>query len=537
MSQTMKLLVGNEMAAGYRCASRRAMSKALRVLGAAAAFGAGCLLCLSAAAGEGTSAAVVPAQSADPGTPFVTESTVKSSQLKILLNKSVTLETRTPYKRVSVAQPEVADVNLLDHSRLLVTGKKAGGTQIVVWDDGDRAQVIDVSVQVDVQGLQEQIKKLFPGAKIEISSNNSDVVLRGTVPSLEVEDQLVKIATPYGAKVQDFTVISGGQQVMLSVRFAEVSRSATDALGVNLGVTDGRSFLGNNVGGVNPFGTADNGSGGQKLTSPSPSSAVTLFGQGMIGQTTFQTFVEALRQNSLLRVLAEPNLITVSGQEASFLAGGSIPIPVSQGGSGAGAAISVDYREYGVKLKFVPIVLGNGKIRLKVSPEISDLDYANSVTAGGFKIPGITQRKVTTTIELADGQSFAIAGLLNTSVAANKDVTPLLGDLPIIGAVFRTVRYSRKETEMVVLVTPHLVEPMNPADVQRLPGEEWRSPTENELFWEQDLGGPRGERHAPPVATGRKPHEAPKFHGEFGFVPASGPKDDVIRAPYANTRD
>jgi pilus assembly protein CpaC len=212
---------------------------------------------------------------------------------------------------------------------------------------------------------------------------------------------------------------------------------------------------------------------------------------------------------------------------------------VSQGGTGSGAAISVDYREYGVKLKFVPIVLGNGKIRLKVSPEISDLDYANSVEAGGFKIPGITQRKVTTTIELADGQSFAIAGLLNTSIAANKDVTPLLGDLPVIGPAFRTVRYSRKETEMVVLVTPHLVEPLNPSDVQRLPGEEWRSPTENELFWNQDLGGEVTPRHVPPAVLGKKPHAAPKFHGEFGFVPAGGSKDGdpIMHAPYATTKD
>lgn len=517
---------------GTAAAARRVM----RALGAAAAFGAGCLVCLSAAAQDATTSGT----SVDTQAPFVTESNVKSSHLNILLNKSVTLETRTPYKRVSVAQPEVADVNLLDHSRLLVTGKKAGGTQIVVWDDGDRAQVVDVTVQVDVAGLQEQLKRLFPGTKVEVSANNSDVILRGTVPSIDVEEQIVRIATPYGAKVQDFTVISGGQQVMLSVKFAEVSRAASDSLGVNLGISDGRSFFGNNIGGVNPFGTADNGAGGQKLTSPSPGGAVTLFGQGMIGQTTFQAFVEALRQNSLLRVLAEPNLLTVSGQEASFLAGGAIPVPVSQGGTGSAAAISVDYREYGVKLKFVPIVLGNGKIRLKVSPEISDLDYANSVTSGGFKIPGITQRKVTTTIELADGQSFAIAGLLNTSIAANKDVTPLLGDLPVIGPAFRTVRYSRKETEMVVLVTPHLVEPLNPADVQRLPGEEWRSPSENELFWNADLGGEVSPKHVAPTATGRRPREAPKFHGEFGFVPAQskdGTSDGVMKAPYASTKD
>ena len=327
-------------------------------------------------------------------------------------------------------------------------------------------------------------------------------------------------------------MISGGQQVMLQVRFAEVSRSALSSLGVNLGVSDGKSFVGSNVGGVSPFGTQQIANGLSALAAPSPGAAVTIFGQGVTGNTSFQYFIEALRQNSLLRILAEPNITVISGQEGSFLAGGAIPIPVSQGGTGNGAAISVEYREYGVKLKFVPVVLGDGKVRLKVSPEISDLDYANSVTAGGFKIPGITQRKVTTTVELADGQTFAIAGLLNTSVASSKDVTPLLGDLPVIGALFRTVRYSRKETEMVVLITPHLVEPLNPADVQRLPGEDWEFPDELSLYVHADLGGPKDTQHVKPTLPGKGRH-APRYQGQYGFVPATAPRE-VPHAPVAS---
>lgn len=519
--------------------TRSTRNRMIRWVGHAAAFGAGCLLCLSAAAGDKPGEArseesTIPVQSADTTAPFVTEAAKTSSQLQVLINKSVVLQTRTPYKRVSVGQPEIADVNLLGQSRILVTGKKAGTTQLVVWDDGEKAQVIDISVAVDVAGLQEQLKKLFPGVKIDMSANNGEVVLKGNVPSLEVEEQIVRIATPYAAKVQDFLVISGGQQVMLSVRIAEVSRSATSALGVNLGATDGKSFVGSNVGGINPFGTLQLPGGGQQLSSPSPGGAVTIFGQGQIGKGAFQYFVDALRQNSLLRILAEPNLMTVSGQEASFLAGGAIPIPTSQGGTGQGAAITVDYREYGVKLKFVPIVLGNGKIRLKVSPEISDLDYANSVEAGGFRIPGITSRKVTTTVELADGQTFAIAGLLNSSIAASKDVTPLLGDLPVIGPLFRTVRYSRKETEMVVLVTPHLVEAMNPSDVPRLPGEEWQFPDELELFTKMNLGGPKDPQHRPPTLPSANGKQAPRFQGSYGFVPYT-PQKDVPHAPYAST--
>ena len=515
---------------------RSTKARVLRCIGNAVAFAAGCFLCLSVAAGDKPAVvpeadSTIPAQSADASRPFVKEADAHVSQLKLLVNKSVVLETRTPYKRVSVGQPEIADVNLLGQSRILVTGKKAGSTQLLVWDDNEKAQVIDLSVAVDVKGMEDQIQKLFPGLKIDINANNGEAVLRGNVPSLEVEEQIVKVAAPYAAKINDFMVISGGQQVMLQVRFAEVSRSASSALGINFGATDGKSFVGNNTGGVSPFGTQISATGAAALAIPTPGAAVTIFGQGMVGKGAFQYFIEAMRQNSLLRILAEPNLMAVSGQEASFLAGGAIPIPTSQGGTGNGAAISVDYREYGVKLKFVPVVLGNGRLRLKVSPEISDLDYAKAVEAGGFRIPGITQRKVTTTVELADGQTFAIAGLLNTSVSANKNITPLLGDLPVIGPMFRTVSYSRKETEMVVLVTPHLVEAMNPADVPALPGEEWLYPDEFNLFINANIGGPKDTAHP---ATPGKGRQVPRYHGQYGFVPSNSP-EDLKHAPYADT--
>jgi len=181
-----------------------------------------------------------------------------------------------------------------------------------------------------------------------------------------------------------------------------------------------------------------------------------------------------------------------------------------------------------VKLKFVPIILGDGHIRLKVSPEVSDLDYGNGVTLNGFTVPGISQRKVTTTVELADGQSFALAGLLNTSVAANKNVTPLLGDLPIIGPLFRTVRYSRKETELVVLVTPHIVEPMNPNAVPRLPGEAWIMPTENELFMNAYLGGEKPQ--VGPATPGTEKHAAPKFHEDYNRSTSETQEDDSMDA-------
>jgi pilus assembly protein CpaC len=227
-----------------------------------------------------------------------------------------------------------------------------------------------------------------------------------------------------------------------------------------------------------------------------------------------------MRENNLLRVLAEPTLTTTSGQEASFLAGGEIPIPVPQTGGGAngGYVITIDYKKFGVQLKFVPIVLGDGRIRLKVTPEVSDLDNTHSITNGGFQIPAFTSRITSTTVELNEGQTLSLAGLLNTRVSTDTQVTPLLGDLPILGTLFRSVRYSRQETELVVLVTPHLVSGMNPAQVPSLPGEHWRYPTESELFWHRDLGGPAPE-------TGRTPSAMPppQFHGTYGFAPAARP--------------
>jgi len=457
-----------------------------------------------------------------PGETLLIGREVQGSAIKVMANKSVVLQTNRPYKRVSTAQSEIADVNPVGEKSILLTGKKAGTTQMVVWDDTDRCQMVDVTVESDLQGLLQQMKTMFPGSKIEVGSANGAIVLRGHVPSLTAAEQAVQVASPYASKVLNFLEVSGGQQVMLQVRFAEVSRSATSALGVNFGFADGRSFAGSNIGQVNPLGIKDLQDGVFNLGVQSPNPAVTLFGRAMAGESALLYFVNALRQNNLLRILAEPNLIATSGQEASFLAGGEFAIPVTQSGSGgSGNSITIEYRKFGVQLTFLPVVLGNGRIRMKVAPEVSDLDFTTAVRFQGFVIPGLTTRKVQTTVELLDGQTFAIAGLLNSNVVASKDVTPLLGDLPILGALFRSVRYQRKETELVVLVTPRLVEAVEAGQVPAGPGAKWRHPLENDLFFNGDLGGPLSGMPKPttmPADAGREP---PRFHGQYGFHPAA----------------
>lgn len=474
----------------------------------------------------GATAAAQETPEARPATRPATTTTVARSgaiardiaegaTLDLMVNKSTVVKTRVPYKNVSISQPEIADVSLVGPTDILLTGKKPGQTQLIIWDDDDRTQVIEVKVGFDTQALQEQMRVIFPDSKIEVTSLNGTVALRGRVPSLQAAEQAAEVAAPYAQKVLNFLEVSGGQQVVLQIRFAEISRSASTNLGFNFTAFDQTSRFSSLLGpGGNPTGGIAAGTADTRINP-----AVTLFGSGKLHQTSFEYFIQALRRNNLLRVLAEPNLVVYSGAQGSFLAGGEFPIPVPQSsGGGGGTAITVEYKQFGVRLDFMPVVLGDGRIRLKVTPEVSDLDFSRSVSFNGFVIPSLTKRTLTTEIELAEGQSFAVAGLLNNRVTASKDVTPLLGDLPVIGSLFRSVRYERNETELVVLVTPRLVEAMNPGQVPALPGERWRYPSEAGLMLNGDLGGPGEDKdNSLPQSSGGRPA---RFRGQYGFTPA-----------------
>lgn len=481
-----------------------------------------------------------PAPASQPSANIVVDGVNKDGALKLTVNKTALVKTNAPYKRVSVGQPEIADVNPIGPGNILITAKKAGVTQVIIWDDNERSQVIDVTVEVDLQAMQDLLKSMFPGSKIEVSNLNGTIALRGRVPNLETAEQAYAVASPYSQKVLNFLEVSGGKQVMLQVRFAEVSRSASNQLGINFNYASGAFLGGSNIGQVNPSsrllgegpvggGSPNNGVNLSSATAVNPS--VTLYGGGQIGNFYLEYFIQTLRQNNLLRVLAEPNLLALSGQQATFLAGGEFPVPVTQGGGTGGVAVTVEYRQFGVRLNFTPVILGDGRIRLKVAPEVSDLDFTTAVRLNGYVIPGLTSRKVETSIELAEGQTFAIAGLLHNSMTANKDVTPLLGDLPIVGALFRSVRYQRKETELVVLVTPRLVSPMNPDEVPAVPGENWKDPSENELFWNRDIGSeePVKSKGATRHPTTRPDAVPARFQGNYGFSPTAQPTASADR--------
>ena len=386
--------------------------------------------------------AVAHAQSAPTTGPSSSTQAVEGNTLAINVGKSKVVTFKEAVGKIEVIADKVADFRVLGGKNVLVTGVAPGQTQLIVWsEDGRSSEVYNVTVSVDVEELKARLKDLFPGTDVKATVIGNAIALSGRVPSVPMADQMMLVAGGYSTKVVNQLVFAGGQQVALEVKFAEVSRSATNQLGVNFGFTDGASFGGNNIGQVSPLGIVSGAQPGQVMLGvQSPNPAVTLFGQGGIGGTAFSYYIQALRQNNLLRILAEPTLIASSGCEANFLAGGEFPVPVTQGGGTGGVSISVEYREFGVRLKMTPLVLGDGRIRLKVGPEVSDLDFTTAVRFNGFIIPGLTSRKVQTEIELADGQSFAIAGLLqNTDDRDARTSRRCSATFPVLGALFRSV--------------------------------------------------------------------------------------------------
>ncbi len=438
------------------------------------------------------------------------ETGLEGGKLNLAVNKTAVITTKDKYKRFSIGQPEIADVTAVGPTTLLVTAKKFGTTQIIVWDEKEESQVIDVSVEFDVASLREEFKKMFPDAPITVEVLNGQITLKGRVPTLKIAEQAERVAKAYSTQVINFLEIGGGQQIVLQVQFIEMSRAASTELGFRSFFTDGRSSFGtlNGVGG-SPVGAYAQGA----QASIPEGTALTLFGQGNLGGMAFEAFLSALKTNSLARTLAEPNLVAISGEDAEFLAGGEIPIPVPQSGAGGGTSITIEYKEFGVRLKYNAVVLGDGRIRMKVAPEVSELDYNNTTTVSGQAVPGLRTRKVQSVVEMNEGQTLALAGLLQRRVDSRNTATPLLGDLPIIGALFRSVSYSRSETELVILVKPRLAQAMNPDQIPPTPGQNWKYPNEAELFGFGDLGGDQGHggKGGKPVVA------APRFVGPNGF--------------------
>lgn len=420
----------------------------------------------------------------------------KPETITFIVGESTIVRSPWPTVRVAVTDPTIADVQVLTPDQLLLQGNKVGSTDLIIWsEDETKVKQWKVQVKLDTARFQKKLLELFPDASLEVSESGSTLLVTGLLRSAEQAKQLHDFLDKSGITYVDMTSVAGVQQVLLEVRVAEVSRGAVRALGINAFHTDDDFFVGDNIGTIAPVSIGPSGGQAGDNTSfvftddVTVGPLVTIFGG--FPRADFEIFLRALAENQYLKLLANPTLVALSGEEASFLAGGEFPIPVTQsaGGGGGGNAISIQYREYGVRVSFRPVVLGDGTINLHVAPEVSELSAVGAVIIQGSTIPTLVTRKAETTLELESGQTFAMAGLIYNKVEAINSRIPGLGDLPILGPLFRSVRYQKNETELVVLVTTSLVEPMSLATAPPLPGLLHEDPNDWELYIEGRIAG------------------------------------------------
>ncbi len=360
-------------------------------------------------------------------------------------------------------------------TEIMIEGKGPGETSLIIWDIRGGRQFFNVTVRPiatisseNLDALRRELRTELPGQSIRVSYDNNNIFLRGTVNDLNSSSRAVQIAATAGKVVNllDVNVPRSDPQILLKVRFASVDRNKALTLGVNLF----NLGLGNAIGGVStgqfspPIISKGSSSSSQEGIQQNGGGTATFTQEGSI-MAFFPGLgvgadIHALETKGVVQVLAEPNLIAADGKEASFLAGGEFPYPVVQGTSNGSAAVSIEFKEYGIRLNFIPTITPRGTIRLQVAPEVSALDYTNEVVISGFQVPGITTRKVNTEVELADGQSFMIGGLLDKSLTDTFEKIPFIGDIPIIGKLFQSENKTRNDTELIVIVTPEIVAPL-----------------------------------------------------------------------------
>lgn len=426
----------------------------------------------------------------------------QTKKINLISGKSVIIKTTEPATRVSIASPEIASYLLLSPSEIYVTGKAAGTTNLILWYKTGTPSVYDLEVSYDISRLKERLHDMLPGEKdIQVIATHGAVTLAGRVTNAANLAQALAIAKAYAPEgsVNNLLEVGGVHQVMLEVRVAEMQKSLLKRFGVNFNYMRGSEFGISTLGGLSSLDEVTSGGVIDMTVSP----AVNALFRFNRHATTWTTFVDALKTDGLVKILAEPTLIALSGQSANFLAGGEFPVPVPDEDG-----VTIEYKEFGVGLSFTPTVLSEKRISMKVAPEVSELDYSTAVQITGYVAPGLSTRRASTVIELADGQSFAIAGLLRDTVRDQLDKYPVLGDIPIIGALFRSRSFQKSETELVIIATPHLVKPLDMTK-QPLPTDFYVEPSDMDFYLLGAMEGQPGSRAA--VETG-------KLDGEFGHA-------------------
>ncbi len=397
------------------------------------------------------------------------------NELAVEVGKTVLVDTAKPIARVAVGLGDVAMVSAVNPNELMVNGKKAGQTSLIIWDADGGRQFFNIAVHADasdaangLEAVRRELNLELPQNQIEVSMANGTLFLRGTVKDLTSSERAVKIAETFGKVVNllNVDVPSSPRQILLKVRFASVDRSLERQLGINIFSTG----LGNVLGGVTTGQFSPPTISGGAIGSGAGSASTTTATATLTNELNLFAFLpghnigatlQALETKGIVEVLAEPNVLAADGKQASFLAGGEFPYPVVQGTSAGGStAVTIQFKEYGIRLDFIPTITPQGTIRLQVAPEVSALDYTNEVTISGFEVPGITTRKVNTEIELKDGQTFVIGGLLDNTESQTFEKIPFIGDVPILGKLFQSMVRTKNNTELIVIVTPEIVTPM-----------------------------------------------------------------------------
>jgi pilus assembly protein CpaC len=531
-----------------------------------------------------------------PGNDFISEVVEPRTEINVVVGQSKLIQAKRPFKRVVIADPAKADVQLLDADQpnptlLAVYGRMFGSTSLTVWDLQDKMSSFVLRITIDTKELEKRIKNVFPGAEVSVRQFGSQVILEGQVPDSKTMAEVLQLVTssllgqalgaptaggapavsggggpggaaPQGGTGQGGGMSSGGQntqmmstsagvggapmvppgtlinrvhvpgprQVMLHVKIAELNRTALRQIGVSWLDTRNRAILGSTIGAAGAV-TGAAGASGAGILGQTASFIPPVFTQGqfptpgvisplastfaatgtavsngnsqlfgIFNAGEFNLFINALRTNQLAKILAEPNLMALDGQPARFMAGGSFPFPVPQGTSAGGvAAITIQFRDFGAILQFLPTILANDVIRIDVEPTFSELNPATGVTVQGTTVPGLNQRSARTVVELREGQTLAIAGLLQTRTTATSNRIPGLGDLPIVGPFFSHVDHTTVETELVVLVTPELVAPMEKSDVPPAPGDRVLPPNDWEFYFLGRIEGKTGHQFRPTV--------------------------------------
>jgi pilus assembly protein CpaC len=410
------------------------------------------------------------------------ESTPTSgSSLHLLVGRSLIITSPAKIKRVSVADAALAEAVVVSPYEVMLDGKAPGGLSLIIWDEFDRTRQFDISVDIDVVSLREELHEAFPAESVQIESAKDAVIVSGQISSAAVEEKILEVVKNSADKVIDLTQVPTPEtgEILLEVKFAEVDRTALKQLGINILSLPGAK----NVGSISTqqFSPAIiqgqvgslGGSGSTTTTSTTGTTTTTTAAAGSFGLSDLLNMfiyrqdinlaatIQALQSNDLLQILAEPNLLTESGKEASFLAGGEFPFPVVQSaGSGSFPTVTIQFKEFGVRLNFTPTITPDGLIHLKVMPEVSALDFSNALTIEGFNIPALSTRRVESEMELRDGQSFAIAGLMDNRVTEQFSKIPGIGDIPILGDLFKSKSVQKSDDELLIVVTPRIVHPL-----------------------------------------------------------------------------